>query len=114
MLVLSRKLNESIRIGNDVQIRIVRVKGNVVRLGIEAPKSVRVIREELQRSGPVSRAAGDSQAEATGSACDSRLFVGKLAAGDDREQQLELREEPATESAAPLRPFLRKALQATG
>ena len=49
MLVLTRKLNEAIRIGDDIKITVVEVKGNQVRLGIEAPLSVPVYREELYR-----------------------------------------------------------------
>lgn len=49
MLVLTRKLKESIRIGDDITVTIVRVKGNAVRIGIEAPRHVRVIRGELNR-----------------------------------------------------------------
>lgn len=47
MLVLSRKLGERIVIGQDVTITVVRVSGNRVSLGIEAPADVRVIRAEL-------------------------------------------------------------------
>lgn len=47
MLVLSRKPNQSIRIGNEITIKIVRVKGNTIQLGIEAPKEVPVVRSEL-------------------------------------------------------------------
>jgi carbon storage regulator CsrA len=47
MLVLSRKLNESIIIGDNVRIRIVGVRGNQIRLGIEAPDSVKIFREEI-------------------------------------------------------------------
>ncbi len=47
MLVLTRKSDESIRIGDDIIIRVVEVKGNQVRLGIEAPKRFRIYREEL-------------------------------------------------------------------
>lgn len=47
MLVLTRKTRQQIRIGNDVVITILRVKGNSVRVGVDAPKSVRVIRAEL-------------------------------------------------------------------
>lgn len=49
MLVLSRKLREKIQIGDDVTITILRVKGNSVRVGIEAPRSVKVVRGELPR-----------------------------------------------------------------
>jgi len=48
MLVLSRKLNESIVVDGDIRITIVGIRGNHVRIGIEAPDSVRIIREELQ------------------------------------------------------------------
>ena len=48
MLVLSRKLNESIIIDGNIRITIVGIRGNHVRVGIEAPDSVPIIREELQ------------------------------------------------------------------
>lgn len=47
MLVLSRKPGESLRIGEDIEISVVEVKGDVVRLGIQAPRTVQVWRREL-------------------------------------------------------------------
>jgi carbon storage regulator len=47
MLVLSRKPDESIMIGDDVVVTIIRVRGGTVRVGISAPKSVRVHRTEV-------------------------------------------------------------------
>ena len=47
MLVLSRKEGQKIRIGNDTTITITKVKGNVVRIGIDAPNHVAVVRAEL-------------------------------------------------------------------
>lgn len=47
MLVLARKENETIKIGDDIEIRILEVKGDTVRIGIEAPKSVDILRGEL-------------------------------------------------------------------
>src|SRR5688572_26358256 len=47
MLVLSRKREEKLQIGNDITLTILKVKGNSVQIGIEAPKSVRVLRTEL-------------------------------------------------------------------
>jgi carbon storage regulator (csrA) len=47
MLALSRKINESIMIGNDVEITILEVKGDQVKVGISAPKSVPVYRKEI-------------------------------------------------------------------
>src|SRR5688572_7946823 len=47
MLVLTRKQQEQIRIGNQVTITILRISGNQVRVGIEAPPDVRILRGEL-------------------------------------------------------------------
>ena len=47
MLVLTRKQNEKIRIGENITITVIRMKGKAVRLGIEAPKKVNVLRGEL-------------------------------------------------------------------
>ncbi len=47
MLVLARKVNESIMIGDDIEIVIIDIKGDQVKLGIKAPKSVAVHRKEI-------------------------------------------------------------------
>lgn len=47
MLVLTRKLKEQIRIGDDITVTILRISGSAVRVGIEAPGAVRVLRAEL-------------------------------------------------------------------
>ena len=47
MLVLSRKQNERIRVGDSVVVTVVRVSGDKVRIGIQAPPHVRVLRDEL-------------------------------------------------------------------
>lgn len=47
MLVLSRKTDESIRIGNDIDITVVEIRGDKVRLGIVAPKDISVHRREV-------------------------------------------------------------------
>lgn len=65
MLVLSRKKNESIVINNDITIVVVEIRGDKVRLGVEAPKEVPVHRREvhdaLQRqTTPPPDAAGDN------------------------------------------------------
>lgn len=48
MLVLSRKIEERILVGDDIVVTVVRIGPNSVRIGIKAPKSMRVIREELK------------------------------------------------------------------
>ena len=47
MLVLTRKINESIVINDDVSVLVVEVRGDRVRLGIEAPKNITVHRKEI-------------------------------------------------------------------
>lgn len=48
MLVLSRKESERIRLGDEIVLTVVRVSGDKVRLGIEAPSDLLVLREELE------------------------------------------------------------------
>ena len=47
MLVLSRKPGEALRVGDEVEITVVEVKGDMVRIGIEAPRNVQIWRKEL-------------------------------------------------------------------
>jgi carbon storage regulator len=62
MLVLTRKLGESIRIGDDIIVKIVDLDGRHVKLGIEAPKSIAVNREEIyERIQRENRAASASK-----------------------------------------------------
>lgn len=50
MLILSRKEAEKVYLGNDIVLTIIRVAGDKVRIGIEAPNNVRVLRNELQKN----------------------------------------------------------------
>lgn len=47
MLVLSRKVDEILRIGEDIEITVVSISGDTVRLGIQAPKDVKILRAEV-------------------------------------------------------------------
>ncbi len=47
MLVLTRRLNQSIRIGDDIEITVVEVRGEQVRLGVTAPRNISVHRQEV-------------------------------------------------------------------
>ncbi len=47
MLVLTRKSGESITIGDDIRVTVMAVKGNQVKIGIEAPSETKVYREEI-------------------------------------------------------------------
>jgi carbon storage regulator len=50
MLILTRKVGEMIRIGDQVTIRVLEVRGSQVRLGMDAPPDVRIFREEVYRA----------------------------------------------------------------
>jgi carbon storage regulator len=63
MLILTRKLNEKIKIGNDITVTIVEVRGDQVKIGVEAPNDVKVFRQEVfQAIQQENRAAADSAA----------------------------------------------------
>ncbi len=63
MLVLTRKINEKIKIGDDIEITVVGISGGAIRLGVEAPRSVKILRsevyEEIQRQNKESAAEID-------------------------------------------------------
>jgi carbon storage regulator len=63
MLVLSRQRDESIMIGDDIVIRIVDIRGDKVRIGIEAPSEVAVHREEVYEAIKREREAEVQQAQ---------------------------------------------------
>lgn len=52
MLVLTRRSGESIAIGDDIRIRVLRTNGSRVRIGIEAPADVRILREQRDDLSP--------------------------------------------------------------
>lgn len=68
MLVLSRKKNESIVINNDITIVVVEIRGDKVRLGVEAPKEVPVHRREvydaIKRNAAVQSGTSPAEADA--------------------------------------------------
>lgn len=61
VLVLSRRENERIRLGDSIVLTIVRVSGDKVRLGIEAPPDVLILREELEQANPQPTTTPDTQ-----------------------------------------------------
>jgi len=68
MLILSRRPGESLTIGDDVVVTVVGVSGNQIRLGITAPREVRVLREEVYNA-----VREENQAAANGLDSNGRL-----------------------------------------
>ena len=77
MLVLSRKINQSIMVGDNVRVVIVSVDRDQVKLGIEAPREIAVHRsevyEEIQRANRSAAAAGAAQVESATRAGTAQL-----------------------------------------
>jgi len=64
MLILTRRISESVIIGDDIKITVLGVKGGQVRLGIDAPKSISVHREEIYERIQKEK-AGETSSEET-------------------------------------------------
>ena len=47
MLILSRKMNEKIKIGDEITVTIIEIRGDQVKIGVESPKNVKVFRQEI-------------------------------------------------------------------
>lgn len=130
MLVLTRKLDESLRIGDDIKITVLRVKGNTVRIGIEAPRDVRVVRSELKTMDDSPLESGDPSTTVTAivdspTIASPRLFVGKVSSDQPANEnhsagsadvsestqivlhELSIEDGPVSNPGAPLRGFFR-------
>jgi len=64
MLVLTRRPGESVMVGEDVVVTVLEVRGEVIRLGIKAPRSIQVHREEVFRELQAANRAAASPADA--------------------------------------------------
>lgn len=68
MLILTRKVGESVAIGDDIQVSVVEIKGTQVKLGIRAPRDITVHREEIYlKIQEENRLAAQVSADALGS-----------------------------------------------
>lgn len=81
MLILSRKIDEKIKIGDDITITLIDVHGDQVKIGVEAPKNVKVFRQEVfdaiqleNKAAAVSKPTEDSKSTIDAVSALSKLF----------------------------------------
>jgi carbon storage regulator CsrA len=108
MLVLSRKPNEALHVGDNIVITVTRVRGDVVRLGIEAPRDVKIMRGELvgkpdKKSGRVQ--IGEKGENPSDAACAS----GELYVDEEDPPAISERASSGPQRSGPLAMFLQIA-----
>jgi len=104
MLVLTRKLQQQIKIGEQITVTILRVKGNTVRVGVQAPREVRVVRGELPKQDEAGEGAvaDDVSVEEVVVAIDETAEVASTAMTAPAETDQEAGETPAPLAASHL------------
>lgn len=109
MLVLTRKPQETIHIGDGITITVLRTKGNSVRLGIEAPKSVSVLRGEIASERSPSKPDSEEGAAAAGATDEPTKAIAMRAPRSRVASVLPaLLGTPTREDSGPLRAMMRR------
>ncbi len=98
MLVLTRRAGESIVIGDDVRVVVLDVRGDTVRLGIEAPRSVQVHRAEVYAEVQAANAAAVNAGADLGSVADRLQRIARPRPGAGRGQRTPTAHTPAPEA----------------
>lgn len=60
MLILTRKAGETITIGDNIQVKVLSIKGGQVRIGIDAPREINVNREEVQAAAVTEQSSAET------------------------------------------------------
>ena len=74
MLILTRRVGETLNIGDDVQVTVLAIKGNQVRIGVNAPKEIPVDREEIYEHIKTEKEAGIPHP----AAANENNFIGQI------------------------------------
>lgn len=74
MLILSRKIDEKIKIGDDITLTIIEIRGDQVKIGVEAPKNVKVFRQEVFNAIQSENKAASEISDAAGIAALKKLL----------------------------------------
>ena len=109
MLVLTRKSQDSIRIGDNIKVTILRIKGNTVRIGVEAPDDVRIVRGELPRfEDPVETSAGNEglPPRQPGAERPGNISVASESTGQTNEDRGSITRLPTSSSQSRQKPYL--------
>ena len=72
MLVLTRKLNEEIKVGKDIVIKILSISENQIKIGIDAPKNIQILRNEIYQK------VKEETIKASRSSSDSNIDLNKF------------------------------------
>jgi carbon storage regulator len=76
MLILSRKVDQGIRIGDEIEISVTKIEGDSVKIGISAPRSISILRREILEEMQTSNQAAAVHSTAPGGVLKSTLAAG--------------------------------------